>query len=194
MIVDRLNGKFQRKTVDMENKMNTEDITNTTFDDFLNQIENPNTRKKYDKVKSFLYDLPLNLSVDEYINVLNEYTLSLKGRYTTINSVKTILSMIRRYAIYTNNYNLIESLSSPELDYKTVKKELKPTDKLPFISYSQFKRFLLDINNSDELNVLYTTTLFSAIYEGIYNENGKALLNLRASDITCDNGIDYVAN
>ena len=178
----------------MENKMNTEDITNTTFDDFLNQIENPNTRKKYDKVKSFLYDLPLNLSVDEYINVLNEYTLSLKGRYTTINSVKTILSMIRRYAIYTNNYNLIESLSSPELDYKTVKKELKPTDKLPFISYSQFKRFLLDINNSDELNVLYTTTLFSAIYEGIYNENGKALLNLRASDITCDNGIDYVAN
>ena len=31
--------------------MNTDDITNTTFDDFLNQIENPITRKKYDKVK-----------------------------------------------------------------------------------------------------------------------------------------------
>ena len=177
----------------MENKMNTDDITNTTLDDFLNQIENPNTRKKYDKVKDFLYGLPLDLSVDEYINVLNEYTLSLKGRYTTINSVKTILSMIRRYAIYMNNYNLIEALSSPELDYKTVRKELKPTDNLPFISYSQFKQFLLDINNSDELNVLYTTTLFSAIYEGIYSENGKVLLNLRASDITCDNGIDYVA-
>ena len=44
---------------------------NTTLDDFLNQIENPNTRKKYDKVKDFLYGLPLDLSVDEYINVLN---------------------------------------------------------------------------------------------------------------------------
>lgn len=193
MIVDRLNGKFQREFVQTENKMNTNYMANTTFDDFLNQIENPITKKKYDKVKDFLYGLPLDLSVDEYINVLNEYTLSLKGRYTTINSVKTILSMIRRYAIYTNNYNLIEALSSPELDYKIVRKELKPTDNLPFISYSQFKQFLLDINNSDELNVFYTTTLFSAIYEGIYSENGKVLLNLRASDITCDNGIQYVA-
>ena len=193
MIVDYLSGKFQRKFVDMENKMNTDDITNTTLDDFLNQIENPNTRKKYDKVKDFLYGLPLDLSVDEYINALNEYTLSLKGRYTTTNSVKTILSMIRRYAIYTNNYNLIESLSTPELYYKNVSNELKPTEKLPFISYSQFKQFILDINNSDELNAFYTTTLFSAIYEGIYSENGKVLLNLRSSDITCDNGIDYVA-
>ena len=191
MIIDRLNGKFQREFVDTENKMNT--TPNTTLDDFLNQIENPNTRKKYDKVKDFLYGLPLDLSVDEYINVLNEYTLSLKGRYTTTNSVKTILSMIRRYAIYTNNYNLIESLSTPELYYKNVSNELKPTEKLPFISYSQFKQFILDINNSDELNAFYTTTLFSAIYEGIYNENGKVLLNLRASDITCDNGINYVA-
>ena len=67
MIIDRLNGKFQREFVQTENKMNTDDITNTTnppFSDFLNQIKTPITKKKYYKLKDFLFLLSLDLIFD----------------------------------------------------------------------------------------------------------------------------------
>ena len=157
-----------------------------TIDDFLNQIENDNTRSNYRFLPDLLNIIDLGASVDELASNLKEFLISLwqKGKCSGKNSFKTYKSRIHNYAQYIGNENFLIALSKLDCDELN---KLYPPQKPPFISFSQFRKLLLDINNHDEINVIPTITLLTAIYEGIYSGNGKVLLNLRANDINIDN-------
>ena len=157
-----------------------------TIDDFLNQIENDNTRSNYRFLPDLLNIIDLGASVDELASNLKEFLISLwqKGKCSGKNSFKTYKSRIHNYAQYIGNENFLIALSKLDCDELN---ELYPPQKPQFISFSQFRKLLLDINNPDEIDVIPTITLLTAIYEGIYSGNGKVLLNLRANDINIDN-------
>ena len=89
-----------------------------TIDDFLNQIENDNTRNNYRFLPDLLNIIDLGASVDELASNLKEFLISLwqKGKCSGKNSFKTYKSRIHNYAQYIGNENFLIALSKLDCD------------------------------------------------------------------------------
>ena len=188
MIVDRLNGKFQREFVDMENKMNTEDITNTTnpsFDDFLQTIPE-GTRHTY-KNYFGLVDLNYDTDVDDLAEQIRQYIFDfIPVQDSRQKIMNTSFDKIRKYGKFIGK-GLLVSEAIKLIDVDKLLNEIQSVHiTVPFISHSQFLKLLQEFNNYTEENYEYLRTLFLAIYEGVYSSDLKVLRNLRWNDVNTD--------
>ncbi len=91
------------------------------------------------------------------------------------------------YAKWLYEQNIIDSNTLYEEVQKIDKNELwelaKPNARRKFISNERYHLIIEDIESNEEYNFLYYKTLFSCIYEGIYNDDLSVIKNLRLSDI-----------
>ena len=163
------------------------------YEKFILSASSPNTQKVYrfySVLGEFNYtDCDMEL-VEKAIASTNPKTS--RG----ISKARTIL---KRYGEYTNNSHLIEIVNS--INNKELWNKIKPNNIQKFISYKQYRDICRDIDTWEEHNSLYYTTLFMAIYEGIYSSDISVLKNLRAKDIKenkitlyPDNGESYTLN
>lgn len=91
------------------------------------------------------------------------------------------------YAKWLYEQNIVGSNGLYEEVQKIDKNELwelaKPNARRKFISNECYHLIIEGIESYEEYNSLYYKTLFSCIYEGIYNDDLSVIKNLRLSDI-----------
>lgn len=148
---------------------------------FIESVKVPNTTKV---VRYVLRDTDVN--IENYSPMeLEQFILDLKP-----NSPKTIITITYVLGLYAkwlqdegivDNDNLYQMVQS--VDKKLLWQKAKPNAKKKFISYEQYKRVLHEIGVYEDFNALYYESLFSCIYEGIYNEDLSVIKNLKKSDI-----------
>lgn len=148
---------------------------------FIESVKVPNTTKV---VRYVLRDTDVN--IENYNPMeLEQFILDLKP-----NSPKTIITIAYVLGLYAkwlqdegivDNDNLYQMVQS--VDKKLLWQKAKPNAKKKFISYEQYKRVLHEIGVYEDFNALYYESLFSCIYEGIYNEDLSVIKNLKKSDI-----------
>lgn len=102
-------------------------------------------------------------------------------------SIATICYVIGLYAKWLDSQNpgdgshLLELVQN--IDKKKIWKKAKPTARKKFVTYSDFKRVIKEIELYEEFNDLYYRTLFRCVYEGIYCDDMSVIKNLRGSDV-----------
>lgn len=148
---------------------------------FIESVKVPNTVKV---VRHVIKDTDINIENFSPME-LEQFILDLKP-----NSPKTIITITYVLGLYAkwlqdegiadgdNLYQMVQSI-----DKKLLWKKAKPNAKKKFISYEQYKRVLHEIGVYEDFNALYYESLFSCIYEGIYNEDLSVIKNLKKSDI-----------
>lgn len=160
------------------------------FKSFIETLESPNTVRVIRSLQAIgNYDYT-NCTHADLENVI----LSMKP-----NSPKTIVTMcwaLGLYARYLEDdrlYNMVQELDRSDLWVKA-----KPTAGTKFISYPNYKQTCHIISMHEEMNALYTETLFRCLFEGVYNDDMSVIKNMRASDIRGntitlreDNGYSY---
>ena len=160
------------------------------YDEFLETIDSPNTRKTFKSLRS--------LGDYDYSNCTPEQLeqIILEMKPNTHKAIITICYSLGVYAKYLGDDHLYQMVQG--LDRKAIWEKAKPNATQRFISHSNFEKVYHDIGVYEELNSLYFQTLFRCVYEGIYNDDMSALKNLRASDIRGnvvtlreDNGHEY---
>lgn len=148
---------------------------------FMESVQVPNTAKV---VKFILKNAEANIEnyslmeLEQFI--LDRKPSSQKEIITTCYVLGMYAKWLQENSIVDND-NLYQMVQS--LDKKLLWKKAKPNAKKKFISYEQYQRVIKDIATYEEYNALYYETLFSCIYEGIYNDDLSVLKNLRKSDI-----------
>lgn len=148
---------------------------NESMEQYISSIESPNSQK----VAKFVFK---NIDNDiENCSPIELEQIILNKKPSSQKEIITIIYILSSYAKWLNNDNLYQVLQS--MDKKILWKKAKPNAKKKFISHEQFKRVIHDIEMYEEYNPLYYTTLFQAIYEGIYNDDLSVIKNLRKSDI-----------
>ena len=148
---------------------------------FIESVKVPNTAKV---VRHVFKDTDVN--IEKYSPVeLEQFILDLKP-----NSPKTIITIGYVLGLYAkwlqdegiadgdNLYQMVQAV-----DKKLLWQKAKPHAKKKFISYEQYKRVLHEIGVYEDFNALYYESLFSCIYEGIYNEDLSVIKNMKKSDI-----------
>lgn len=148
---------------------------------FIESVQVPNTAK----VVRFVFK-DTDIDIENYSPMeLEQFILDLKP-----NSPKTIITITYVLGLYAkwlqdegiadgdNLYQMVQSV-----DKKLLWQKAKPNAKKKFISYEQYKRVLHEIGVYEDFNALYYESLFSCIYEGIYNEDLSVIKNLKKSDI-----------
>ena len=139
-------------------------------------------------VKSVFKDFNEDI-IDFDIAKFEQFILDIKP--SSPKDITTICYVLRLYAkwLFANSivnsnelYNTINSI-----DEKLLWQEAKPNAKKKYISHTEYQDLLYCIENHEELNTLYFSTLFRCVYEGVYNHDLSVIKNLRASDI--DNNI-----
>ena len=148
---------------------------------FIESVKVPNTAKV---VRHVIKDADVNIENFSPME-LEQFILDLKP-----NSPKTIITITYVLGLYAkwlqdegiadgdNLYQMVQSV-----DKKLLWQKAKPNAKKKFISYEQYKRVLHEIGVYEDFNALYYESLFSCIYEGIYNEDLSVIKNLKKSDI-----------
>lgn len=148
---------------------------------FIESVKVPNTAK----VVRFVFR-NIDVDIENFSPMeLEQFILDLKP-----NSPKTIITITYVLGLYakwlqdegiTDSDNLYQMVQS--VDKKLLWQKAKPNAKKKFISYEQYKRVLHEIGVYEDFNALYYESLFSCIYEGIYNEDLSVIKNLKKSDI-----------
>lgn len=179
--------------------MNNNDINNNV-ENFIKSIQSPNTQKVAINIMK-LSPLQRWNEFPNYNKIqLEKLIIDLKP-----NSPKSITTICYILSLYTkwlqaNNIVCDDSLYRmiKSLDRMTLWESAKPNADKKFISHEVFLKTIDKIEYYEECNKLYYKTLFSCIYEGIYNNDMSVLKNLRCSDIhentvtlTEDNGHVY---
>lgn len=153
----------------------------SNVEQFIESVKVPNTAKV---VRHVIKDTDVNIENFSPME-LEQFILDLKP-----NSPKTIITITYVLGLYAkwlqdkgivDNDNLYQMVQS--VDKKLLWKKAKPNAKKKFISYEQYKRVLHEIGVYEDFNALYYESLFSCIYEGIYNEDLSVIKNLKKSDI-----------
>lgn len=148
---------------------------------FIESVKVSNTAKV---VRHVIKDTDVNIENFSPME-LEQFILDLKP-----NSPKTIITITYVIGLYAkwlqdegivDNDNLYQMVQS--VDKKLLWKKAKPNAKKKFISHEQYKRVLHEIGVYEDFNALYYESLFSCIYEGIYNEDLSVIKNLKKSDI-----------
>lgn len=154
---------------------------NENMERFINSIESQNSQKV---AKFALKNIEGNI---ENYNQMELERVILDKRPSSPKEIITIIYILSSYAKWLQEQGIIKNDNMYQIlqsfDKKLLWKKCKPTAKKKFISYEQFKRIIHDIEMYEEYNPLYYTTLFQAIYEGLYNDDLSVLKNLRKSDI-----------
>lgn len=149
--------------------------TNNRFEEFILSIPSVKSQevyKSYSSLGEFDYT---NCDVGLVENaILNTNPKSTK-------SITTAYNILKKYAEYLGNKNLLRIVNS--IDRKELWIKAKPDELQKFISHKQLEWICHDISLREEHNALYYETLFMAIYEGIYSKDMSVLKNLRAKDI-----------
>lgn len=148
---------------------------------FIESVKVPNTAKV---VRHVIKDTDVNIENFSPME-LERFILDLKP-----NSPKTIITItyvLGLYAKWLQDEGIVDNDSLYQMvqsvDKKLLWKKAKPNAKKKFISYEQYKRVLHEIGVYEDFNALYYESLFSCIYEGIYNEDLSVIKNLKKSDI-----------
>lgn len=163
---------------------------------FIDSIENKNTAKV---IKHVLKRVPESIENFNLIE-LNTFILELKPR--SKKDIITTVYVLNTYAKWLYEQKLVKAdtfqKNIEKIDKNNLWKLAKPNAERKFISHSQFKEIIANINSYEEYNPLYYETLFTAIYEGIYTDDLSILSNLRCSDVEEnivtlheDNGNEY---
>lgn len=155
---------------------------NKYMQEFLDSTESKNTQKVIQHVfKRIDKD-----NIENY-NIMQMEQLILDMKPNSNKEIITIIYILSSYARWLQEQNIIDNDNMYQLLQSINKnllwKKAKPSAKKKFISNEQFNRVIHDIEMYEEYNSLYYTTLFQAIYEGIYNDDLSVLKNLRKSDI-----------
>lgn len=158
---------------------------NHYMQEYIDSIESQNTQKvirhvfnKVDANNIQNYNL---IQIEQII--IDSRQNSPKSITTTIYVLSSYLKWLQKNHIIDNNnaYQILQSL-----DKKLLWEKCKPKARKKFISYDDFKRTIHEIEMYEEFNSLYYTTLFQAVYSGIYNDDLSVIKNLRSSDIQYD--------
>lgn len=153
----------------------------SNVEQFIESVKVPNTAKV---VRYVIKDTDVNIENFSPME-LEQFILDLKP-----NSPKTIITITYVLGLYAkwlqdegivDNDNLYQMVQS--VDKKLLWLKAKPFAKKKFISYEQYQRVLHEIGVYEDFNALYYESLFSCIYEGIYNEDLSVIKNLKKSDI-----------
>ena len=145
------------------------------FKKFIDTLESPNTVKVINSMKVIGDHDYTNCTHDD----LEKVILSMSP-----NSPKSVIRMcwaLGAYARYLQDdrlYNMVQ-----ELDRNDIWAKAKPTAKKKFLSNTDFKQTCHIISTHEELNALYSETLFKCLYEGIYSDDMSVIKNLRGTDI-----------
>lgn len=159
---------------------------NGYIQEFIDSTESLNTRK----VQKYVFN-KIDVGNIENCNLIQIEQRILNAKPSSIKEIITMIYVLSSYAKYLQGRGIIDDNFLQiilSLDKKLLWKKAKPTAKKKFISNEQFKQVIHDIEMYEEYNSLYYTTLFQAVYEGLYNQDLSVLKNLRANDIN-DDGI-----
>lgn len=157
------------------------DMKQTNMDkykDFLFSIESEKSRSVY---KSYS-------SLGEFDYTDCDYDLVVKAILSTnpknVKAITTACNVLKKYAKYLGDTHLIRVVDT--VDRKKLWEDIKPDEIQKYISHSQYKSICHEIEMYEEHNSLYYTTLFMAVYEGIYNADLSVIKNLRIKNIKDD--------
>ena len=135
---------------------------------YIDSIAVPNT----EKVARFVLG-----DVEDDIENYNKKQLEdfiLEKQPSSPKTITTICYVMSAYAKWLQDEGLggemlLSNIQS--LDKADLWKKAKPTARKKYLSHSEFLRVVRDINLYEEFNALYYSTLFSCIYEGVYNDD-----------------------
>ena len=153
----------------------------SNIDLFIDSIESENTRKVVKYALKNATDQVASYNIMELEQFILDRKPNSPKEITTVTYVLGLYSRWLQEQGLINNDNLYQLAQS--IDKKLLWKKCKPFAKKKFINNEEFKRVIHDIEMYEEYNSLYYTTLFQAIYEGLYNDDLSVLKNLRKSDI-----------
>lgn len=155
---------------------------NGNIERFVDSIESANSKKVAMHVFNKISDTNI-----EKLNLIQLEQLVINTKPTSPKEIITITYILSSYVKWLQEQHIVEDDNVYQiiqsLDKKLLWAKAKPHAKKKFISNKQFKRAIHDIEMFEEHNPLYYTTLFRAVYEGIYNDDLSVLKNLRKSDI-----------
>lgn len=151
---------------------------------YMDSIETENTKK----VAKHIFKRIENDDGDiGNYNVIQMEQLVLSANPNSIKDIITTVYVLSSYTKWLQKQNIIDNDNAHQilqsLDKKLLWQKARPTAKKKFINNEQFKQIIHDIEMYEEYNSLYYTTLFQAVYEGIYNDDLSVLKNLRGKDI-----------
>lgn len=166
---------------------------------FIDSIESLNSKKV---AKHIFKRLDIGEDDIENYSPIQMEQLILSAKVNSSKEIITTVYILSSYFKWLQEQNIIDNNNAYQivqsLDKKLLWAKAKPNAKKKFLSYEQYKRVIHDIEMYEEFNSLYYTTLFSAIYEGIYSDDLSVIKNMRASDIDdniitlkADNGHSY---
>lgn len=157
---------------------------NDYVQEYIDSIESENSKKV---ARHIFKRLDIGDGSIENYNVIQMEQLILSAKPNSTKDIITTIYILSSYIKWlqeqgiVNNSNAYQILQS--LDKKILWQKARPTARKKFINNEQFKQVIHDIEMYEEYNSLYYTTLFQAIYEGLYNEDLSVLKNLRSNDV-----------
>ena len=151
---------------------------------YMDSIETENTKKVAKHIFKRIENDDGNIG---NYNAIQMEQLVLSANPNSIKDIITTVYVLSSYTKWLQKQNIIDNDNAHQilqsLDKKSLWQKARPTAKKKFINNKQFKQIIHDIEMYEEYNSLYYTTLFQAIYEGIYNDDLSVLKNLRGKDI-----------
>lgn len=151
---------------------------------YMDSIETENTKKVAKHIFKRIENDDGNIG---NYNAIQMEQLVLSANPNSIKDIITTVYVLSSYTKWLQKQNIIDNDNAHQilqsLDKKSLWQKARPTAKKKFISNEQFKQVIHDIEMYEEYNSLYYTTLFQAVYEGIYNDDLSVLKNLRGKDI-----------
>ena len=155
---------------------------NNYAQEFIDSTESKNTQKV---IKYVFKRIDVN-GIENY-NLMQVEQLILGMQPNSIKEITTITYILSSYAKWLQERNIIDNDNLYQilqsLDKRLLWKKARPQASKKFISNKDFKMVIHDIEMYEEYNSLYYTTLFQAVYEGIYNDDLSVLKNLKKSDV-----------
>lgn len=146
------------------------------YEEFLKTFDSPNTIKVMKSLNAIgEHDYDNCTPID-----LQQIILDMKPN--SLKSITTVIYAMGLYARHLNNDEMYHMVKG--LDRSMIWELARPRAKRKFISHSDFKRVVKEIELYEEHNGFYISTLFRSVYEGIYNDDMSVVKNLRASDVT----------
>lgn len=157
---------------------------------YMDSIETENTKKVAKHIFKRIENDDGNIG---NYNAIQMEQLVLSANPNSIKDIITTVYVLSSYTKWLQKQNIIDNDNAYQilqsLDKKSLWQKARPTAKKKFIDNKQFKQIIHDIEMYEEYNSLYYTTLFQAVYEGLYNDDLSVLKNLRGKDINTKDNI-----
>lgn len=146
------------------------------YERFLTTFDSPNTAKvarSMSAIGEFDYANATPVDIENII---------LDMKPNSPKSITTIVYVLSLYAKFIGNDDAY--YMTQDMDRNALWALAKKNASKKFISSSQFKETVKDIELYEEYNSLYISALFRSLYDGIYNDDMSVVKNLKSSDIS----------